>query len=172
VSGALHSAKSVEWYTPHYIVEAARKLMGGIDCDPASSAAANELIRARTFYTAVDDGLSKPWFGRVFLNPPGGRGVVKAFWSKLVDHWMLDEIEQAIFVGYSLEQLQTLQSCRLSPLDFDVCVPRKRLAFSSPDGRGGSPTHGNFICWLPPNSAMDSVAWFHGGFDDIGACTR
>ena len=169
MSGALHSAKSVEWYTPHYIVEAARKLMGGIDCDPASSAAANELIRARTFYTAVDDGLSKPWFGRVFLNPPGGRGVVKAFWSKLVDHWMNREIEQAIWVGFSLEQLQTLQGCEMSPLDFQICVPSKRLKFRSPGAESKHPTHGNFVCWLPPDAASRPHS-MRVHFKDIGDC--
>jgi ParB family chromosome partitioning protein len=167
VSGALHSAASVEWDTPPEVVEAARALMGGIDLDPASCAVANEVVKAETFYTSDDDGLSKPWFGRVFLNPPGGRGVVKSFWSKLVAHWMNREIEQAVWVGFSLEQLQMLQGCEMSPLDFQICVPRKRLKFRSPGAESKSPTHGNFICWLPPNAAATPM-WIR--FKGIGDC--
>ena len=53
-----------EWYTPAYIIEAARKTMGTIDLDPASSVIANETVKATTFYTIDDDGLIKEWGGR------------------------------------------------------------------------------------------------------------
>jgi hypothetical protein len=59
-----------EYRTPAKYVEAARRVLGGIDLDPASSAEANVVVRASKFFTKEDDGLKHPWAGRVWLNPP------------------------------------------------------------------------------------------------------
>lgn len=67
-----HSSDSNEHGTPPHIVEAAREVLGEIDLDPASSPLFNRVVRASRIYTREDDGLQKPWHGRVFLNPPGG----------------------------------------------------------------------------------------------------
>jgi hypothetical protein len=61
---------NVEYYTPLEIVEAARRVMGGIDLDPASSDAANERIKAAHIYTSKESGLAQPWHGRIWLNHP------------------------------------------------------------------------------------------------------
>jgi ParB family chromosome partitioning protein len=59
-----------EWDTPPHIIEAARKSMGSIDCDPASSERANKIVKAKEFFIAEDDGLSKKWHENVWLSPP------------------------------------------------------------------------------------------------------
>ena len=72
--------KNDEWLTPPEILAP----LGHFDLDPCSpinrpwSTAANHL-------TILDDGLSKPWNGRVWLNPPFGREAVK-WLRKLADH--------------------------------------------------------------------------------------
>ena len=67
------SMRPNEFYSPAYVIDAARACMGGIDLDPASCAAANETVRATRFYSLKDDGMKRPWFGKVWLNPPYGK---------------------------------------------------------------------------------------------------
>jgi len=42
--------------------------IGGFDLDPAAGVEPTPIATER--YTRADDGLSKPWFGTVWLNPP------------------------------------------------------------------------------------------------------
>jgi len=80
-SGAIHSrmvmtsSESNEWYTPANIIDLAHAVMEGIDLDPASCEQANNVVKATTYYSIEDNGLSCPWYGRVWLNPPYGDAV-------------------------------------------------------------------------------------------------
>jgi len=57
-----------EWLTPPNIPRA----LGQFDLDPAAPVN-RPWDTARQHYTIIDDGLKKPWFGRVWMNPPYGR---------------------------------------------------------------------------------------------------
>ena len=61
--------KSVEWYTPAWIFEA---LALPFDMDPASPHDMETAVPAKIKFTVYDDGLNRPWAGRVWLNPPYG----------------------------------------------------------------------------------------------------
>lgn len=63
---------STEWYTPPHIFEA---LGIDFDLDPAAPPGGLAWIPAQHFLSEADDGLSSAWQGRVWLNPPYGRGV-------------------------------------------------------------------------------------------------
>ena len=56
-----------EWLTPPAIIKA----LGEFDLDPCSPIA-RPMDTARQHFTIEDDGLSRAWFGRVWLNPPYG----------------------------------------------------------------------------------------------------
>jgi hypothetical protein len=60
----------VEWLTPPELV----KKLGKFDLDPCSPINA-PFLHAINNFTTNDDGLSQKWFGRVYLNPPYGRGM-------------------------------------------------------------------------------------------------
>ncbi|HEY6019172.1 MAG TPA: hypothetical protein VIY48_04510 [Candidatus Paceibacterota bacterium] len=146
--------------------------MGGIDLDPCSEAQFNEVIKATKYYSLLErgeDGLKLPWFGKVWLNPPGEErnkprlGLVRAFWEKL----FTEDVEQAIYVGFSMEQLGQLADASVHPSDFSICYLRNRLHFNRHDGNNGSPTHSNFICGI--NVFHDS---FEREFKDLGKVQR
>lgn len=67
------SSANVEWFTPRWVLDLVREVIGDIDLDPASCIEAQERVRAKVFYSLEDDGLMLPWIARsVFLNPPYG----------------------------------------------------------------------------------------------------
>lgn len=136
---ARHSSESVEHFTPRRIVDAARRVLGRIDLDPASCELANEEIGATDFFDQDMNGFQRAWWGRVILNPPGGlsdnqeRRVTarcretgscglapghvhdgveasqKKWWFKLAREYVEGRVEAAVFVGFSVEILQVTQ---------------------------------------------------------------
>jgi transcriptional regulator with XRE-family HTH domain len=83
----LHAANSSAyhgWETPKDLADILTLAVGGFDLDPcaASHSKRRARIKAKLLLTVDDDGLSVPWHGKVFVNPPYGRGVTKAWVSK------------------------------------------------------------------------------------------
>lgn len=70
-----------EWYTPKEILQA----LGPFDLDPC--APLTPLWNtAAVMYNKNDDGLSKKWSGRVWLNPPYSRPLIERFIEKMSSH--------------------------------------------------------------------------------------
>lgn len=61
-------ASKDEWLTPPHIIQA----LGEFDLDPCAPIS-RPWPMAKEHYTIMDNGLLKPWHGRVWLNPPYGR---------------------------------------------------------------------------------------------------
>ncbi|MNG50763.1 DNA N-6-adenine-methyltransferase (Dam) [compost metagenome] len=153
----IHSSENNEWYTPSPIIEAARSLMGGIDLDPATSADANEVVKAGSIFTINDDGLNKEWFGRVWLNPPYGfyqnkRGVSNAAkWAELlIGKYQSGEVEQALLlVNANVGDKWWMKLMKEHP----VCLVNKRIKYRLPTGvkKKNQPSKGNSLFYLGPN---------------------
>lgn len=69
-----------EWLTPPYIINA----LGKFDLDP-SAPIVRLFDTAERHFTINEDGLSQPWEGRIWLNPPYGDQTTK--WvQRLAEH--------------------------------------------------------------------------------------
>jgi phage N-6-adenine-methyltransferase len=61
------------WETPPEFLAVLYKVFKRFDLDPCSPRRTRPPVKARSYFTAEDDGLSLPWHGVVFVNPPYGR---------------------------------------------------------------------------------------------------
>ena len=133
-----------EWYTPSDYIELARAVMGGIDLDPASSDKANEVVQAKTYYTAQDDGLCQDWQGRVWLNPPYSSDLITKFTEKLIAE--LPRVSQALVLVNNATETEWFS--RLVSNAVAVCFPKSRVKFYMPDGTVGAPLQGQAILYF------------------------
>lgn len=167
------SSRSAEWYTPSYIIDRVHRVIGLPDLDPASSAAANQVVKAKKYFTKEDNSLEQPWANQpvsVFLNPPGGKlgnkSLTALFWQKLMDLRAEGLLSEAIFMGFSLEHLAVTQSCTYSVGNFPIVIPAKRIRFVSPQGTSNSPTHSNVLAYIP--GIENNTQAFKAAFGDLG----
>lgn len=154
----LHSSETNEWYTPAEYIEAARAVMGSIDLDPASCLEANEVVRAREFYTIDDDGLSKPWrASTVWLNPPygktGGASNAALWTAKLLHEVQLGNVEQAILLVSA-----ATGAVWFRPLfDYPICFITPRIRFWGHNKY--NPTHYHAAVYFGPNRDSFQEIW-------------
>ena len=142
-----HNTGNNEWYTPPTYIEAARDVMGGIDCDPASSEIANRTVGATTFYTIEQDGLVQPWGNTVWMNPPYAQPLVANFAHTLVEKITSGEVEQACVLVNNATETTWFQE--MLPAASALCFPRGRVRFLNSDGQpNGAPLQGQAIFYF------------------------
>lgn len=104
-------------------------------------------IPASRFWSAADDGLSQPWEGRVWLNPPYGPGI-GAWLTRLADH--------GDGVALVPARLETAWGQAALLRADAVCFPAGRIRFVRRNGtRGDSPGFGSML--LGFGSCADAV---------------
>jgi ParB-like chromosome segregation protein Spo0J len=153
-----------EWYTPVRYLDAARAVLGGIDLDPASSPAANEVVRAATFYTSGDDGLALPWKGRVWLNPPYG-DLPGKFVGRLLEEWEAGNVSAAVVLVNS----HCTDTGWFQPLwQHTLCFTHHRIDFESAGReKTSTSTHGSVFVYVG-----DERPTFAERFAEFGAVVR
>jgi hypothetical protein len=153
--GSSFERDSNDWFTPPQFAESARRVMGSIDLDPATSHYANRNIRAERIYTKNQDGLapSNLWRGNVWLNPPYG-GLQKSFLERLVVEHEAGNVPQAVVClnGYRYDTKWFQPMWR-----YALCFTSKRVGFLGGASENGAkseeennPTNGTVFVYLGP----------------------
>lgn len=128
-----------EWYTRPKYIDAASEVMGSIELDPASCAAANEIVKAERYFTKEQNGLLQEWRARsLWLNPPYGRSgkmigmhqsSIKLFVDKCLDSYQRGSVLQAIILATT-----EVNARWFYPLwQYPVCIPDHRVNFIVPE---------------------------------------
>ena len=154
-----------EWYTPKEYIDAARSVMGGIDLDPASNEIANRIVQANTYYSVENDGLSQPWAGRIWMNPPYAGELIPRFCEKLLTHTLNGEIKQAIILVNNATETTWFNT--LIDIASAIVFPRSRVKFYTPDGKTGAPLQGQAVIYVG-----DDTSRFLSIFNGFGWGTR
>jgi hypothetical protein len=146
----LMTSDDVEWYTPPEVRDAVVQALGGIvDVDPCADP--GRTFPATVHFTEADNGLSRPWLHRVYMNPPYGRTIGQ--WTTK----LRDELRH----GYATEAIALLPARvdttwwhELAPPV--VCFLRGRLRFSGYEQSAPFPSA---AVYFGPNRSRFEVAF-------------
>jgi phage N-6-adenine-methyltransferase len=151
-----------EWYTPAEHIELARKVLGGFDLDPASSHVANRTVQAEKFFSEETNGLDKPWYGRIWLNPPYAQPAISHFADKMVEEWRKGDVEAAIVLTHNYTDTAWFQ--KLARAATAICFTRGRVRFVSPTGELAAPTQGQAFFYFGHDAESFATEFSDAGF--------
>ena len=115
------------WLTPKYIIDA----LGEFDLDPCCPPEM-PWRTAKRMISLPEDGLAAEWKGRVWLNPPYGRGIGE-WMAKMAGHG------QGIALVFARTDAAWFQRHILGTA-VGILLLKRRVRFCRPDGTpGGSP---------------------------------
>lgn len=154
-----------EWFTPEPLIVLARKVLGKIDLDPASSAQAQKVIRAGKFHTAETNGLQHEWRGRIWLNPPFAQPAIEHFVSKMVGEYVAKRVAAAIMLTHNYTDTAWFHQAANEATA--ICFTRGRVKFYKPDGTIAAPTQGQAFFYFGKG-----VKKFSSVFGDVGFVVR
>jgi len=143
------SSDNQESYTPQKYIDSVYAVMGEIDIDPASNDIANKTVDAKTYYTKETNGLDKPWYGNVFLNPPYNQPDIKYFINKLIEEYNLGNTLQAILLTNDNTDTTWFQDALKT--SSCVCLHSGRINFYKPNNTTTSPTNGQSFFYFGKN---------------------
>jgi transcriptional regulator with XRE-family HTH domain len=130
------------WETPVELAEALSLAVAGFSLDPCAATADRRKVRvkAKILLTEGDDGLSVPWLGTVFVNPPYSRGL-----SAWVRKCFEESQRGCIVVGLIPARPDTHYWHDYVAAHADVFMIRGRLKFG--DGENSAPFPSCVVVW-------------------------
>lgn len=150
-----------EWYTPPDIIAKAVEVIGTIDVDPASNDIAQNIINAKTYYTAETNGLDKPWVGSVWCNPPYSAKLIKQFTKKFYDEWCNGNMTQGIMLTNSGTDTLWNQNLIHGLQAYTI----GRISFLQPDGtKKATGSRGQLFTYFGPNPDKFVEVFTRDGF--------
>lgn len=124
INDGLMTSATSEWLTPQHIIERVIACMGAIDLDPCSNSNTHPHVPAREHFSKAENGLTRRWAGRVYMNPPYG-DEIKEWVERLLSCYIAGDVQEAI----ALLPART-DTAWLAPLwDYPLCFVRGRLRF-------------------------------------------
>jgi hypothetical protein len=161
-----------EWYTPTWLIEKAKQVMGGIDIDPASSRAAQERVQAslwmgKDYALSSRGALGVNWVinngphwqpARIWLNPPYSFPLVGQFVEKLLEQIEKGYVGEAILlVNNNTETDWWHKAAAAAAVTFTF---RSRVFFWRPGREDAtSPRQGQVAFYFGPN-VLDFIEEF------------
>jgi len=124
-----------EWYTPPEIIKRVVAVLNEIDLDPCSNNTESPNVSAHQYFTQADDGLSRPWHGRVYMNPPYGREIIE--WVKhLCSEYDEGRVQEALCLVPSRTDTEWFRRLKKHPR----CFVWGRLHFSESENAAPFPS--------------------------------
>jgi phage N-6-adenine-methyltransferase len=152
------------WETPPDLLAALYSVFGRFDLDPCSPRRSRPPVKARTHFTADDDGLSLPWHGDVFVNPPYGRQI--ATWiAKACDEVAIGNAR--IVVALIPARTDTQYWHQHVAGKADITFLKGRLRFG--DGDRPAPFPSALAIWGADSATLDRL---DAAFPDAWKATR
>jgi len=139
-----------EWYTPLQYIDAARKVMGEIDLDPATSEFGQKRIQAKSHFTQKENGLVLPWHGKIWLNPPYSQPLISQFIEKAINEHEQKQITELIALTHNHTDTQWFHS--LESISSFLCFTKGRIKYEKEDGTIAAPTQGATFFYIGSHS--------------------
>jgi transcriptional regulator with XRE-family HTH domain len=148
-----NSTGNNEWETPIGLANVLSEAVGGFDLDPcaATTDRRKARVKARVLLTADDDGLTARWRGKVFVNPPYGRGI--SDWIRKCYH---EAQRGCTVVGLIPARSDSNYWHQYVAGQSDVFMLRGRLKFG--DGQNSAPFPSCLVIWGADTDLIERIS--------------
>jgi phage N-6-adenine-methyltransferase len=128
---------SDSWFTPSIYLDAAREALGcrDFDFDPFSSAEANQMVRAKRYFTIADDAFTTEWpkCKNLWINPPYGQGVCGKAIQRICDQYKKGRFESAVVLVNNATDTKWFH--QLASIASHMVFTDHRISFWNADGK-------------------------------------